>query len=262
MCNAYICVLNVCPPHIWKPECLIMLLCSPKPCLLLVECIVKAIDILGICSTEGQTLDDRNCIAGMDTTCKELHISSTGNKRMVPIVESLKRKRQKMHEEANATQHIVNKEYHTTSLVVVENFLQNSLPFRCKLDGESYADYFQQSLLNFLELLAPGGTTSEFNSPEIALAALSMLSDVFCNYPVTNLSIRLFQQVHAWIPFITEQVQKLPPFEVFVRMMFSSLYMRFNFHFQAAKENLIKFDLSLCLKAVDNMLTLQSKQEV
>ncbi|CAN6463926.1 unnamed protein product [Victoria cruziana] len=231
MCNAYICVLNVCPPHIWKPECLIMLMCSPKPCLLLVECIVKAIDILGICSTEGQTLDDRNCIAGMDTTCKELHISSTGNKRMVPIVESLKRKRQKMHEEANATQHIVNKEYHTTSLVVVENFLQNSLPFRCKLDGESYADYFQQSLLNFLELLAPGGTMSEFNSPEIALAALSMLSDVFCNYPVTNLSIRLFQQVHAWIPFITEQ---------------------------AAKENLIKFDLSLCLKAVDNMLTLQN----
>ncbi|KAF3783049.1 Serine/threonine-protein kinase [Nymphaea thermarum] len=229
ICNAYMCVVNVCPPHIWKPECLITLLCSPKPCLLLVDCIVKAIDVLGIIGIEGEALDDGTSISG-DSTCKELHISSTGNKRMVQIAESLKRKRRKMHVEANATGHNVNKEP-PTSLVVVENFLQNSLPFRCKLDEELYADHFQHLLVDFVELLTPGVTMSEFTSPQTALTALSMLSNVFCNYPVTNLSIRLFQQVHAWIPFIAEQ---------------------------AAKENLIKFDLSLYLEAVDNILILQS----
>ncbi|KAF3783052.1 hypothetical protein EJ110_NYTH32797 [Nymphaea thermarum] len=197
------CVVNVCPPNIWKPECLITLLCSPKPCLLLIDCIVKAIDILGICGIEGEALDDGTSISG-DSTCKELHISSTGNKRMVQIAGRLKRKRRKMHVEANATDHNFNKEP-PTSFVVVENFLQNSFPFRCKLDEELYADHFQHLLVNFVELPIPVFTMSEFTSLETALAALSMLSNVFCNYPVTNLSIRLFQQVHAWIPFIAEQ---------------------------------------------------------
>ncbi|TKY50719.1 Serine/threonine-protein kinase ATR [Spatholobus suberectus] len=65
-----------------------------------------------------------------------------------------------------------------------------------------------KSLISFVQSLnAPAGRPGSLR-PDIALSALSMLCIAFSIYPETDLSLRIFQQMLAWLPWIADQAKQ------------------------------------------------------
>ncbi|KAJ6403024.1 hypothetical protein OIU84_015021 [Salix udensis] len=120
--------------------------------------------------------------------------SSIGKKRHSQNVDTIQTKRRKVDDDVMAS--------------------DPSVPAECKLPSivnskreEEYADCMHKSLVSFLELLKPP-TKPDSLRPDVALAALSMLCIAFCRFPTTYLSICIFQQMHAWIPWLCEQAER------------------------------------------------------
>jgi len=187
MCSAYIRIAKTCPPHIWRPEILVNMLCSSEPCLPLIDCFRVAIGILGPNRVGG-------VINGVSTPSGEgIESSGVGEKRSAQNLDSVKCKRQKVDKETLVSNANVWMQCEPTSIST------------CDRDNE-YADYLRGLLLSFVGLLKPTCSITNPLRPEVALSTLGMLCLVFCDYPHADLSLCILQQMHAWMPWICEQV--------------------------------------------------------
>ncbi|XP_010266921.1 PREDICTED: serine/threonine-protein kinase ATR isoform X2 [Nelumbo nucifera] len=215
MCSAYIRIAKTCPIHVWRPESLLNMLCYSNPCLPLIDCICIVVDLLGPDLLGEGATSDCNISVSSGKANKSL---KTGEKRPGQNLASMKIKRQKVDNDI---------------LVSNPNAQMGSAltcRYTCERDRD-YADYMRRLLFLFVGLLKPLEDKADLLRPEVTLRALSILCIVFCNYPQTNLSLCIFQQMHLWMPWICEQ---------------------------AKEKSSITFDLSIYLEAVHSILLLQS----
>ncbi|XP_007041728.2 PREDICTED: serine/threonine-protein kinase ATR isoform X1 [Theobroma cacao] len=194
LCTAYIRISKTCPPHIWRPECLINVLCCPEPCVLLMDCFQVALSILGPSCVGGGTTDHSNL--GLSTSSdKSIASPKVGGKRHILDVDLSKIKRQKVDGELKVSNTNVPGDIKLTDIVSYER-------------EEGYADSMHESLLLFAELLNSPSVKHGSLRPDVALTALSLLCIAFCRYPQTNMSLCIFQQMQTWIPWICEQAKQ------------------------------------------------------
>ncbi|XP_062175775.1 serine/threonine-protein kinase ATR isoform X2 [Alnus glutinosa] len=190
LCNAYIRIAKICPPHVWRPESLIRTLCFPEPCFLLIDCFRVALSILGPDSVGGRAT---NCSAldFLTSSDKSIENLRVGEKRPIPDVETFKVKRQKLDDEIMASDANVQVQSKHTCIVTCER-------------EDKYANDMHKSLISFVKYLNSPDVGTDTLSPHVALTALSMLCIGFSRFPDANLSIFIFQQMYAWIPRICE----------------------------------------------------------
>ncbi|XVF00830.1 hypothetical protein REPUB_Repub04eG0035900 [Reevesia pubescens] len=195
LCTAYIRISRTCPPHIWRPESLINVLCSPEPCILLIDCFQVALSILGPDRVGGGPIDHSNL--GF-TTLSDKPIAANpkvGEKRHIIDVDHFKIKRLKVDEELKFSNANVPGDIKFTDIVSYQK-------------EEGYADSMHESLLLFVETLKVPSVKHDALRPDVALTALSLLSIAFCRYPQTNMSFCIFRQMQTWIPWICEQAKQ------------------------------------------------------
>ncbi|KAF2302161.1 hypothetical protein GH714_033137 [Hevea brasiliensis] len=192
LCIAYKRIARTCPPHIWKPECLIRMLCFQEPYSSLIDCLHVTLLILGPERVGGRVITNGNvCLpASSEVSIEKLRV---GEKRHVQDIDNIKFKRQKVDGDIMAFAANVSAESKPTHIVSFEK------------EDEEYADYMHTSLLSFLELLKPPSVRLESLRPHVALTALSMLCIAFCRYQMTSISLSIIQQMCSWIPWICEQ---------------------------------------------------------
>ncbi|CAB4290922.1 unnamed protein product [Prunus armeniaca] len=193
LCNAYMRIAKMCPPHIWRPESLIYVLSCPEPCFSLIDCLQVALSILGP-DLVGSRIANSNCQSISALTDKSIENSRVGEKRPIQDVDTFKIKRQKVDKEIVSSDSNFQVERKRTHTVACER--------------EDYADYMHQSLLSFVEILKSPGVNPDSLRPEVALTSLSMLCIAFCRYPETNLSQSIFNQMYAWIPWVCQQAKR------------------------------------------------------
>lgn len=192
LCTAYIRISRTCPPHVWTPESLINVLCSPEPCMLVIDCFKVAFSRLGPSCVGGGTTDHNNL--GLSALSDEsIANPKVGEKRHIIDVDPINIKRQKIDGEIKFSNTKIPGDIELTNIV---NYKRE----------EGYADSMYESLLLFVETLNVPGVKNEALRPDIALTALSMLSIAFSRYPQTNMSLCIFRQMLTWIPWICEQV--------------------------------------------------------
>ncbi|KAF8405476.1 hypothetical protein HHK36_010382 [Tetracentron sinense] len=218
LCSAYIRIAKTCPPHIWRPESLVNMLCSSKSCLPLIDCFRVAVCILGPDRVGDGIINDSSRISLSTSSGKGIESSRVGVKRFAQNLDTSKIKRRKVDGDMLVSDANVRMGHELTPI------------FSSEGDNE-YADYMRASLLSLLGFLKPFGMEANSLKPEISLMALSMLCIVFCNYPQTNLSLCIFGQMRGWMPWICEQ---------------------------GKQSSSITFDLSIYLEAVHSILLLQS----
>lgn len=189
MCSAYLRIAKICPTHIWRPGIILSLLCSPTPCLPLINCIRMVIDVCCGCLADKDVDVGRNMLE----STKKLVLPKAGQKRSVESNDDYHRKRQKIEENKLLQR----------SNILFGNGTAGLLS--CKLD-EEYALELQKSLLKFVGLLKPECCRTVSLKPATALRALSMLCLAYYDYPEMGLSVNIFQQVLSWIPWICKQV--------------------------------------------------------
>ncbi|XVE93918.1 hypothetical protein REPUB_Repub01dG0235600 [Reevesia pubescens] len=194
LCTAYIRISRTCPPHIWRPESLINVLCAPAPCILLIDCFQVALSILGPNRVGGGTTDHSNL--GLSTSSdKSIANPKVGEKRRIFDVDLFKIKRQKVDGEIKFSNTNVPGDIKLTDIVSYER-------------EEGYADSMHESLVLFVETLKAPSVKHEDLRPDVALTALSLLSVAFCRYPQTNMSLCIFRHMQTWIPWICEQAKQ------------------------------------------------------
>lgn len=79
----------------------------------------------------------------------------------------------------------------------------------CQLNlgtNEKYASEICTSLFSAVKSLEPSSVGTESAREELALETLSMLCMVFCKYPNTTLSVKIFELIYKWIPWVCRQV--------------------------------------------------------
>lgn len=181
----------MCPPHIWRPQSLPYVLSCPDPCFSLIDCLQVALSILGPDLVGGRTTNN-SCQSLSTLSDKSIENSRVGEKRPIQDVDSFKTKRQKIDEEILNPDSNIQVEWNHTHIVTCET--------------EDYANHMHKSLLSFAECLKSPGVSPNSLRPGLALTALSMLCIAFCRYPETNMSLCIFHQMYAWIPWICQQV--------------------------------------------------------
>ncbi|XP_021286556.1 serine/threonine-protein kinase ATR isoform X2 [Herrania umbratica] len=194
LCTAYIRISKTCPPHIWRPECLINVLRCPEPCVLLMDCFQVALSILGPSRVGGGTTDRSN-LGLLTSSDKSIASPKVGEKRHILDVDVSKIKRQKFDGDLKVSNTNVPGDIKHTEIVSYER-------------EEGYADSMHESLLLFVELLNSPSVKHGSLRPDVALTALSLLCIPFCRYPQTNMSLCIFQQMQTWIPWICEQAKQ------------------------------------------------------
>ena len=166
------------------------MLCSPKPCSPLIECIRVAISILH----SDFVREDGLCDRGVSLTVgKELDMPQVGKKRSVQDSYYIQLKRQRTIDIGaipSANEHIAAK---------ITEFSPDEQDKQC-------AGILHSQLATFITLLKPENIEASTLRPEIAIAALSLLCIAFHGFPDTSLSISIFQQVLSWMPWICNQV--------------------------------------------------------
>lgn len=190
MCSAYIRISKTCPLQVWKPETVVNMLYSPKPCLPLIDCIRNAVGVLCPDCVGQISMEDGNI--GVSTgSDKENESSKIGEKRPARNLDTLNNKRQKIEED----------------ILLPNNNARMGMAIKFKHgQDKQYADSMWELLVSFVYLLKPGGIKAGTLSAEIAVTALSMLCIVFCSYPKTHLALTIFHQLHEWMHWISEQV--------------------------------------------------------
>lgn len=189
MCAAYKRIARLCPPQLWKPEILVKMLCFAKPCLPLIECIRMAIDYIGSESFELDSIDAVDNILGSDD---ESDLRKVGKKRFAQKEESIVSKRQKITE---------------TGVFPSDPHAGGKVAAMLKSEKEKeFVDGIRRSLFKFVGFLKPHNFIPNPMKPETAIESLSLLCIVFSVYPSGVFSLRIFQQVLSWIPWICKQV--------------------------------------------------------
>ncbi|GMH13512.1 hypothetical protein Nepgr_015353 [Nepenthes gracilis] len=209
LCSAYGRIARTCPSHVWRPESLISMLCSSEVCFMLQDCLEVALSVLGpdrVGGTINNNIMGQSVVQGQDF--ESLRV---GDKRPAGDLKTSLTKRQKLNR----------------SIMV-----SDADKVSCELISEpkeKYAFYMRTSLLSVMALLEPHDVNRNMLRPEVALTALSMLCMVFCKHPNTSMAANIFQQMHLWIPWISEQ---------------------------AKQGSSIRFDLSIYLEAIHSTLLL------
>jgi len=191
LCCAYVRICRTCPPHVWKPESLICLICSTKDCYVLQDCFKVALSVLGPDLVGGRALCDIS-VRQSPASDKLSGGSRSGSKRSAEDIGASNVKRKKAGGDE-----------------VVCDFDEQAACMSSQLlleQNEKYASDVRASLLSYVEFLKPSSLNTELVGGEVALTALSTLCIVFCKYPITNLSLSFLQLILLWIPWIHEQV--------------------------------------------------------
>ncbi|CAO2815672.1 unnamed protein product [Amaranthus hypochondriacus] len=212
LCNAYVRICRSCPPHVWKPEALLHMICSSSSCSILQDCLEVAIFILGPNRVGGGTITTSSNSATPDNGAYRVRLEC---KRKASDIGTSKSKRHKIYGE-EFTSDFDGKRPDEFGQLNIESM-------------EKYASDMCNSFLSAVELLKPLSAGTKPIRDELALATLSMLCVVFCKYPNTNLSVRIFELIYSWIPWICQQ---------------------------AKQEKSIQFDLSSYLEALHKTLLL------
>ncbi|KAK1414808.1 hypothetical protein QVD17_30567 [Tagetes erecta] len=185
LCGAYVRIARLCPPHIWKPESLFYIICSPKPYYGLVECCEVALTVLdSYLVRETNNIQDCSYTSLLMTSgCEPGRVR---DKRPLHAPNILNVKRQK---------------------------LENSEYFKpiSQVEGKKeYAEYMWSSLLSLVEYLEPppSGMANGLEKPESYLTSLSMLCIVLCKYPHAKWPHQISRQMLGWIPWICEQANR------------------------------------------------------
>ncbi|CAL9149410.1 serine/threonine-protein kinase ATR isoform X2 [Musa acuminata AAA Group] len=192
ICSAYIRIVKSCPLQIWEPVNLVKMLCLPRPCVPLIECIRVAIDIL--CSNNVSEVEDDHNFGMSLASLKKSHLPKVGEKRLSDTVVKVQCKRQKAAE-ANTLD---------ASDFAVDVECNSSLVNERK---KEFANELWRSISVFLELSKPVHTKTSALKPETTIRALSILSLVFSAYPNDSLSSRIFHQLFSWMPWICKQAK-------------------------------------------------------
>ncbi|MED6179822.1 hypothetical protein PIB30_004466 [Stylosanthes scabra] len=197
LCSAYARIARVCPPHIWQPEYLISALYQLEELSLpLIDCFQAALSTLDP-HLVGGVQGNNKTLTTLTTKDPQIQSMRLGLKRPIQEIDNPTIKRQKVNEE-----------------IVVSDA---SLEMECKYSGivtcqrvEDHAKDMNKSLLSFVQSLnAPAvGVALLSLRPEAALSALSMLCITFSIYPETDIYLRIFHQMHAWLPWIVEQAKE------------------------------------------------------
>ncbi|XP_062019493.1 serine/threonine-protein kinase ATR isoform X1 [Rosa rugosa] len=193
LCNTYIRIAKICPPHIWRPEILLYVLSCPDPCFSLIDCLHVALSILGP-DLVGGRITDNSCQSLSTLSDKSIENSQVGEKRPIEDVDSFNTKRQKVDEKIINPDSNIQLEWQCAHIVPCET--------------EDYANQMHKSLLSFAECLKSPGVCPNSLRPDLALMALSILCIAFCRYPETNLSLCIFHQMYTWIPWICQQAKQ------------------------------------------------------
>ncbi|XP_068493011.1 serine/threonine-protein kinase ATR isoform X2 [Phaseolus vulgaris] len=194
LCSAYARIAQVCPPHIWKPEYLISALYHSEPCLPLIECFEVALSTLGPHFVRGilGNNEDLTVLASEDTSTESTRL---GQKRPIRDMDILSMKRQKLNEEIVVADASLDMECRSGYIVTCQTV-------------EGYASHMNKSLISFVDSLNAPAVRPGSLRPEIALSALSILCITFSIYPEIDLSLRIFQQMLAWLPWIADQAKQ------------------------------------------------------
>ena len=192
LCSAYARIAEVCPPHIWKPEYLISALYHSEPCLPLIECFEVALSTLGVHLVRG-ILGNNEDLTVLALEEKSIESGRLGQKRSIRDMDSLSIKRQKLNEETVVADASLDVERKSGYIVACQTV-------------EGYASHMNKSLLSFVDSLNAPAVRPGSLRPEIALSALSILCITFSIYPKIDLSLRIFRQMLAWLPWIANQV--------------------------------------------------------
>ena len=177
MYTAYKRIIELCSIQVWKPEIFLKLLCLPKPCSKLIECIRVVISKFG---QDFFTLDDGNSQSSPQARSENFDLPKVGQKRMSQNEESSFSKRQKMNESGFSA----------------------GVGFKLK---EDYVYALRQSLFSLIKSLSPDNYET---SPETAIEVISLLCLSLCVYSKTSLFTRVSKQVLSWISWIHKQVSK------------------------------------------------------
>lgn len=164
------------------------MLCSPKPCFPLTECIRVAFSILGFSCIRDDGLGGRNMSL---TVGKELDVPVVGKKRSAKDSCYLQLKRQRTSE---------------IGVISLANELTGAETTDFPSGEQDDAGIFHSKLTSFVGLLNPDNAEASLLRPEIAIMAVSLLCIALCGFPNTSLSITICQQVFSWIPWICNQV--------------------------------------------------------
>ncbi|XP_058191614.1 serine/threonine-protein kinase ATR isoform X3 [Rhododendron vialii] len=94
LCNAYIRIAKSCPPHIWRPESLISLLCSSNACFALIDCLRMALSTIIPDAVEEETIENRKMNRSPPNPggCESIRV---GGKRPLQDQNTFQTKRQK-----------------------------------------------------------------------------------------------------------------------------------------------------------------------
>ncbi|KAM2676913.1 hypothetical protein EV1_003539 [Malus domestica] len=210
-------IAKMCPPNIWRPESLLYVLSYPETWFSLIDCLKVALSIISP-NLVGWRITNSNCHSLSSLSDKSNENSRVGEKRPLQDLDTFKNKRQKADEDSMSLDSNSWGECKHTHTVACER--------------ENYADYMHKSLLSFVGFVKPPGVHPDSLRPDAALRALSLLCIAFCRYPETNLSLSIFHQMYAWMPWVCQQAK------------------------QGISDGL---DISIYLEGIHSMLLLQSK---
>ena len=180
MYTAYKRIIELCSAEVWKPEIFLKLLCLPKPCSKLIECIQVVISKFG---QDFFTLDDGNSQSSPQARSENFDLPKVGQKRISQNEESSFSKRQKMNESGFSA----------------------GVGFKLK---EDYGYALRQSLFSLIKSLSPDNYETSPLDPETAIEVISLLCLSLCVYSKTSLFTRVSKQVLSWISWIHKQVSK------------------------------------------------------
>ncbi|CAL5040806.1 unnamed protein product [Urochloa decumbens] len=194
MYTAYKRIIELCSEQVWKPEILLKLLCLPKPCSKLIECIRVVIDKFG---QNFFALDDGNSQSDPLARSEKINLPKVGQKRTSQNEESSFAKRQKM----------------------TESGISVGIGFELK---ERYA--LRQSLNSLVKCLSPKNHENYPLDPETALEVISLLCISLCAYPKTSLFTRVSKQILSWVPWIHKQITQRNLFNFDAPLYFEALH--------------------------------------
>ncbi|XP_047310870.1 serine/threonine-protein kinase ATR [Impatiens glandulifera] len=191
LCSAYVRIVKNCSIHVWRPETLLHLLCSPNVCIEIVDCIQAAFPLIfpDIVPKPRNNDGDKHLSISVPNQSR---ISKSEGKRPLHGTDILKIKRQKIHQEDKASND------------TFDNVLKSTYRFTLKRE-EEYAECMRKSLASLVVFLNPPVDKTNILTPEVSLTALSILGIAFSIYPRANISHDIFQQIYAWVPWMCEQ---------------------------------------------------------
>lgn len=158
----------------------------------LIECFQVAVSTLGPHLVGGNQRNN-NSVALLSNENKSTESMRHGQKRSIQDMGNSKIKRQKLNEEIDVIDASIEVECKYSCIVTCQRV-------------EDYANHMNKSLVSFVQSLNAPAVGPGSLRPDIALSALSVLCIAFSIYPESDLSIRIFQQMLAWLPWIAEQV--------------------------------------------------------